>query len=96
METILQMITRPQTIEEAEAIIAVLARTALGGQEAVDILYRHEVKQVPARQIARDVGCNRERVGHLLKRFRGVKAEIESARQQFAEMSRPSDWLNRE
>lgn len=72
------VITPPKTLEESMAQTAALLawglRLAQGKRvsaDAVDIVDRKYNKGLPATQIAKDVGCNRDTVG----RYLGIAAE---------------------
>lgn len=82
MEDVWNMLQEPKTLDEAKAMIAAAMRCAVGGHDAMDVIIRHRVKGVPIRQIAREDGCDREKVTRRVERFTEVCAAMESARQR--------------
>ena len=94
MEVIEQMIPRPKSPEEANAmLVALMKRYVLNGDAGVDVVVRNRVKRVPIRQIAREDRCDRDTVKHRLDSFDEAVAIMQSAIRSAGGLPKPTNWV---
>ena len=69
MADVYTVFPEPQTIEQAKRMTAAAILMAIGGSDAFDIVYRHRIKEVSTRQIAKDNRCKRNKVRRIVAQF---------------------------